>query len=247
MKLYGKTDVGIVRSSNQDNFVVRNLDQNCAYAIVCDGMGGHNGGNIASELAVRSLDSALSAGYDASTRNRNVRNLLNNVVRHANGTVYSVSLKDEHLKGMGTTVVLAYVVDEQLYVAHVGDSRAYLFENGKMCPITKDHSIVQQMLDSGKITPEEAREHPYRHIITRVVGFTGDAEPDIGVFDFTPQSMVLLCSDGLTNVLEDDQIEAIIANTPHNQVCSELIRQANQGGGPDNITVAIIAGEDAGV
>lgn len=101
MKLYGKTDVGIVRSSNQDNFVVRNLDQNCAYAIVCDGMGGHNGGNIASELAVRSLDSALSAGYDASTRNRNVRNLLNNVVRHANGTVYSVSLKDEHLKRNG--------------------------------------------------------------------------------------------------------------------------------------------------
>lgn len=243
MELYGKTDVGIVRNSNQDNFILRKLDDRCMYGIVCDGMGGHNGGNIASELAVRTLDSYLTAGYDGIIRNRDIEMLLQNAVIHANGTVFSVSLKDENLKGMGTTVVMAYVLDDKLYIAHVGDSRAYLFDGKSLTRLTKDHSIVQEMIDDGRLTYEQAKTHPYRHVITRVVGFTSDVDAEITVYDFDPTYTVLLCSDGLTNVLGLEDMEKVLVRFPYNKACDELIRQANKRGGPDNITVVLVCGD----
>lgn len=245
MEIYGNTNIGKVRASNQDNFVFRKLDEDCLYAIVCDGMGGHNGGNVASELAVRNLDSTLSAGYDEFIRNRSIENLLRNAISHANGTVFSVSLKDEGLKGMGTTLVMTYVLDSKAYIAHVGDSRAYLYDGDNLTQLTVDHSIVQEMIDKGDITEEEAKIHPYRHVITRVLGFTSDVEIDIQSIDLAPTDIILMCSDGLSNMLTTQEIERVLETTSAPKVCDELIKLANKRGGLDNITVCIVCGDKA--
>lgn len=244
MKVYGKTDVGKVRESNQDNMVFRQLDEGCLYAVVCDGMGGHNGGNVASELAVRKFDASLSTSYDDFARSRSVETLLRKVIKHTNETVFAVSLKDAGLRGMGTTVVMAYVLDGKAYIAHVGDSRAYLYDGDSLSRLTRDHSIVQQMLDDGEITEEEAKTHPYRHVITRVLGFTSEVEADIEKTEFSPTDIILLCSDGLTNMLEDSEIESVFETVPAERVCDELVSRALKNGGTDNVTAVIVCGDE---
>ena len=243
MKIYGKTDVGKVRESNQDSMVFKHLDEDCLYAVVCDGMGGHNGGNVASELAVRTLDASLSSGYDGASRNRSVETLLRKAIRHTNETVFSVSLKDEGLRGMGTTVVMAYIVDGKAYIAHVGDSRAYIYDGDSLTRLTVDHSIVQQMIDDGQITEEEAKTHPYRHVITRVLGFTRDVEVDIETVEFAPTDIILLCSDGLSNMLESSEIESVFEEVSANRVCDELVEREMKNGGTDNVTAVIVCGD----
>ena len=170
---------------------------------------------------------------------------MSSTIKHTNGTIFALSLKDDALKGMGTTVVLAYYIDGRMYVAHVGDSRAYLFDGEKLTQITKDHSIVQEMLDRGELTEEQARIHPYKHVITRVLGVTSDVEVDINILDFTEEDVLILCSDGLTNMLSEDEIEEILGETPFKDSCQELISRANERGGQDNITVALICGDKA--
>ncbi len=243
MKVYGKTDVGKVRESNQDNFVYRQMQDDCLYAVVCDGMGGHNGGNIASELAVRTLDASLSAFFEACPLKRTIEPSLQKIIRHANDTVFAVSLKDESLRGMGTTLVMTCVSGKTAYIAHVGDSRAYLYDGDSLTRLTKDHSVVQGMIDSGEITEEEAKTHPYRHAITRVVGFTGSVETDMKKISFSPTDIILLCSDGLTNMLEDEEIERVFETTPVDEICDVLVEQALKNGGNDNITAVIVCGD----
>lgn len=244
MKVYGKTDVGKVRESNQDNMVFKQLDEGCLYAVVCDGMGGHNGGNVASELAVRTFDASLSTSYDDFARSRSVEELLKKVIRHANDAVFAVSLKDEGLRGMGTTVVMTYVIDGSAYIAHVGDSRAYLYDGCELSRLTRDHSIVQKMLDDGEINEEEAKVHPYRHVITRVLGFTSEVEADIDKTEFSPTDIILLCSDGLTNMLEDSEIESVFEKFPAEEVCDELVARALKNGGTDNVTAVLVCGDE---
>ena len=145
---------------------------------------------------------------------------------------------------MGTTVVMAYVLDGKAYIAHVGDSRAYLYDGDSLSRLTRDHSIVQQMLDDGEITEEEAKTHPYRHVITRVLGFTSEVEADIEKTEFAPTDIILLCSDGLTNMLEDSEIESVFETVPAERVCDELVSRALKNGGTDNVTAVIVCGDE---
>lgn len=242
MKLYGQTDVGMVRANNQDRFDFCEYDANCCYAVVCDGMGGHAGGNVASELAVEAVKQTLADAYATFGRDRDICRLLTLALTKANEIVFSKSISDNSLRGMGTTAVLAFYIDGKMYIAHVGDSRAYLFSDRKLIPVTKDHSIVQEMIDGGEITPEQAENHPYRHVITRAIGIMPGVEVDSGELQYKRGQMVLLCSDGLTNMLSDAEIEEALGREKPEKLCAELIRLANTKGGSDNITVVVMSG-----
>ena len=169
MIISAKTDVGAFRENNQDAFLTGTFVNGDAWAIVCDGMGGVSGGQIASALCVEKAASVIKKGYRNRMSVKSVKNLLESAISAANAVVFEESLKDNSLKGMGTTIVAAVIIGSIAVIAYVGDSRAYIV-NDTITQITKDHSLVQLMIDTGKITPEEARNHPDKNIITRAVG-----------------------------------------------------------------------------
>jgi len=241
MLLIGKTDIGLVRSSNQDNYAIHEIDQDCCFCMVCDGMGGHNGGNIASEIAVKAVREDILSNIDATNiRNRNVETMIINAIKHANNAVFSTALKDVSLRGMGTTIVFVMIIDKKLHVAHVGDSRVYLHSAEGLLRITNDHSVVQEMIDRGDITVEEAENHPYKHIITRVLGVSSDVNIDYSNYEIKKGDNILLVSDGLTNMIDDITLEKFLKNNTNADVCEKLVNLANENGGQDNITVVLI-------
>lgn len=245
MFVYGKSDIGRKRTVNQDNFAVREIDGQCGYAVICDGMGGHSGGNIASETAVNVICEQLTGLCDDNLRQRNIPSYLDSAIRKANRAVFALSLKEPELKGMGSTVVCAFVLDNALYTAHVGDSRIYMYdrENDSLEQITKDHSVVQQMLDSGQISPNEAEKYPYRHVITRALGIDHDVSVETQILPFdSARDVVLLCSDGFSNMVTDSEKVMLMRQDDYPLVCDKMIALANQNGGADNITVAVICG-----
>ncbi len=246
MRIYGLTDVGKVRSNNQDTFDFCEYDMNCCYAVVCDGMGGHAGGNIASETAVNAIRQTLSDAYETFGRDRDICKLLELSLNKANDSVFARSIAEPDLKGMGTTAVISFYIDEAMYVAHVGDSRAYIFSDGRLTPVTRDHSVVQEMIDSGEISPEEAEKHPYRHVITRALGIINGVEVDSSKLDAYSGETVLLCSDGLTTMVSVEEIEAVLNNEKPENVCEKLVALANEHGGKDNITVVIMVNDSEG-
>ena len=170
MRIVAKTDKGHVRDSNQDAYAVGEFSDEVVWAVVCDGMGGAAGGNIASALAVKVISDKINVSYREQMRDSSIKNMLDSALNAANVEVFDMSESKHELKGMGTTVVCAIVKDGQAYIAHAGDSRAYILKNGKIFQITTDHSIVQDLLDKGKITSEQALNHPNKNIITRAVG-----------------------------------------------------------------------------
>lgn len=235
----GKTDRGKVRKTNQDDFAAGKLPQNAAYAVVCDGMGGANGGNIASSTAVGIISEAIKEGYSPGMNPEEIRGLLSVSIRKANTSVYEMSRKELSLYGMGTTVVACIAARGLIHVAHAGDSRAYLIKDD-IIKLTRDHSIVQDMIENGKITPEEALTHPQKNIITRALGVEESLDIDFGVFDFDTDAAVLLCSDGLTNLVDDNAIQSIVKGAAPEEITEKLVTMANQNGGNDNITVVVI-------
>ena len=243
MKIYGMTDVGMVRSNNQDTFGFCEYDMNCCYAVVCDGMGGHVGGNIASETATEAIKQTLSDAYEVFGRDRDICKLLELSLKKANDTIFARSIEEPDLKGMGTTAVIAFYIDSAMYIAHVGDSRAYMFSEGKLIPVTKDHSIVQEMLDSGEITPEEAENHPYRHVITRALGIVSGVDVDSNKLEDYSGETILLCSDGLTTMVSVSEIEVVLNTEKPEDVCEKLVALANEHGGKDNITVVLLVND----
>ena len=238
MILLGKTDTGMVRPSNQDNFALRQFPDGGSFAIVCDGMGGYAGGNVASEIAVSAAVDTLEASLPVT----DPEGALKNAIDKANNMIYAAALKDEAYSNMGTTAVAVWVDKGIATVAHVGDSRAYLFREGSLRQITHDHSMVQMMIDNGSITPEEARTHPYKNVITRVVG--KDTPPEISFVteELKAGDAILLCTDGLTNMVEDANIENRLSAPAEltQEVCEALICAANENGGTDNITAVLM-------
>jgi len=227
------TDRGRVRENNEDSLYV---DGEIGLFIVADGMGGHNAGEVASRMVVGHIrmhvEKALSSTDDISS-------LLDDAVSSANEAIYEKSVEDDSLSGMGTTVVVAILRADKLYVAHVGDSRAYMLEDAELKPLTKDHTVVNNWISRGVITKEEARKHPMGHGLTRAVGVEDEIEVDIGVFPYTNET-VLLCSDGLTDMVAEDAIAAILMDVPDLQeACDRLVDLANQRGGRDDITVVV--------
>lgn len=238
MIISAKTDVGAFRENNQDAFLTGTFVNGDAWAIVCDGMGGVSGGQIASALCVEKAASVIKKGYRNRMSVKSVKNLLESAISAANAVVFEESLKDNELKGMGTTIVAAVIIGSIAVIAYVGDSRAYIV-NDTITQITKDHSLVQLMIDTGKITPEEAKNHPDKNIITRAVGVENFVDADIEIIDISPSDKLLLCTDGLSGAVENSDIQSII--NEYREVSAEkLIEKALENGSRDNITAVVV-------
>ncbi len=229
----GLTDVGQVRAGNEDAMHVGD-----SVFAVADGMGGHAAGEVASALALEPI-----AGLDGRVfgDDQQARKALEDAVVEANRVVVQAAEHDDTLHGMGTTLTAALFEGRRLHVAHVGDSRAYLLRQGKVTQLTRDHTFVQQLIDDGTITEAEAATHPHRSVVTRAIGTSAQVEIDLETLDLASGDAVLLCSDGLSGVVDDDHIADLMTSdlTPEETV-TELVEAANEAGGPDNITAVLL-------
>ena len=239
MRVDFETDVGAVRSSNQDSCDCGLFSPNSAWVIVCDGMGGANGGNVASAIAVETIREQLLSGYNENLSKPNLKNLMINAINRANEEVHRVSLERPELHGMGTTVVCGVCRGGMLQYAHVGDSRIYLFHGHSICQLTEDHSIVQELVEKGSITAEEAAFHPRKNLITRALGVGPQVEIDFGEIVLSPGDILVLCTDGLSNYVTVDEMEEIIQNTAFYEMADALVDRALKAGGLDNVTVLL--------
>ena len=240
MQLFSKVDIGKVRLSNQDAADAFMLSSAAAFAITCDGMGGANGGDIASGTAIKVITDYVKNSYSDKLSNDQVAQLLKNAISSANYEIHDLAGKDTALSGMGTTVVAAVVRENYAVISHVGDSRAYLINDG-IIQITTDHSVVQSLVESGKITASEAQLLPEKNIITRALGVDSEVFPDFSVVPLNPDDIILLCTDGLTNFTERTEILDIFKQNRIEEVAELLIKSANSKGGGDNISVVIVS------
>src|SRR3954449_852197 len=224
----GRTDVGRQRTANEDSLAVRP-----PLFAVADGMGGAKAGEVASAVAVEAVEGAPESREPAEAQ-------LAGIVRAANRRIYDLAVADESRRGMGTTLTLAKVHDGEVSLAHVGDSRAYRMREGELSQLTRDHSLVAELERSGQITPEAAEHHPQRSIITRALGPEPDVEVDTYTLAGREGDVFLICSDGLTSMISDDEMTSILRAAPSLDEASDaLVRAANQSGGKDNITVIL--------
>ncbi len=240
MKFYGNTDIGAVRRENQDYFVNLRLDENAVLSVVCDGMGGANAGNIASEMAANTISKYVKASYNPTMTSLNIEKLLRGAVETANIEIFDTAEKNPEYKGMGTTVVAALVKDGTAYIAHVGDSRAYLITAEGVEQLTRDHSVVQSLLESAEITPEQARSHPRKNVITRAVGIFDTVEVDFNEVNIGNE-ILLMCTDGLSGFLTADEIKNVTLQNESELVPDILIKKAIENKSSDNITVTVIS------
>jgi protein phosphatase len=239
--LGGMSDVGRTRQLNEDNWGWRRLSDRALLYVVADGMGGHDGGEVASALAVRTLCETAAAREALAPEGEDaIENLLDESFQVANNTVKDAA--EARGTDMGTTLVCVLVLNESVgFVANVGDSRCYVLHDGRLVQVTKDHSLVQKMVERGRITPEEARNHPHSNILIRTVGTERDIEIDIFRVDLVSGDRVLLCSDGLWGEVDDREIASILTTYADPRIASrELVRAAHQGGGKDNVTLMVV-------
>lgn len=212
-----------------------------AWAVVCDGMGGAAGGNVASSTAVKLISERISSTYRLGMSSNSIRNMLTSAIAAANISVYDISKSNEELSGMGTTVVTALVADGVVCIAHAGDSRAYILSDGNLRQITKDHSVVQEMVDTGRLTPDEARDDPRKNIITRALGVGEELRIDFCEETLNNDDVLLLCTDGLTNYVDPEEINKLTNDGKFYEYAERLVNRANENGGGDNITVVTVS------
>lgn len=235
-----KSDTGIKRDDNQDSFYVSENNDILLY-LVADGMGGHKAGKIASTMARDIIQRNFIGNNVKLDEENDILKMMKSSIEEANTKIYLKSMENEEFKGMGTTIVLAYIFKNKVYIGHVGDSRAYLIRDKEITQITEDHSYVNQLLKTGSITKKEAKIHPKRNMITRAVGSSSIIEIDFITKEYNQDDILLLCSDGLTNMVKDNQILKTFKDKENIQEsCEKLIKQANDNGGIDNITVIAI-------
>ena len=242
MKLAGKTDVGRVRQENQDDYRAGELPGDAAWALVCDGMGGARGGREASQCACSVIERCFQEQYNQCIPGEE-ETFLKKSLLSANRFVFQKSIREESLAGMGTTAVCALVRSGKAYLCHAGDSRAYLFRDGSLAQLTHDHSYVQELVDCGTITQEQAEHHPQKNIITRALGVDYRLEPEFTSEKLQKGDVLLLCTDGLTNMVPVDQMEKLLVQGPFYDTPDRLIEAANANGGSDNITALLLAVE----
>lgn len=241
MRIVAKTDIGLKRTSNEDSYAAGELPGSVAWAVVCDGMGGAAGGNVASSTAVKLISERISSGYHKGMSTNSIRNILISAITAANYTVYEASRSNHELEGMGTTVVAAMLVDGVACIAHAGDSRAYLLSKGKLRQLTKDHSIIQEMVDNGSLTEDEAKDDPRKNIITRALGVDEEIRIDFCEEFLDDNDVLLICTDGLTNYVSETEICDITKNANYYEYAEQLVNCANNNGGGDNITVVTLS------
>ncbi|WP_274361546.1 Stp1/IreP family PP2C-type Ser/Thr phosphatase [Paenibacillus thermotolerans] len=238
-----KSDVGRVRSVNEDRAVVRNGLGGLTFAVVADGMGGHQAGDTASQITVEILQQELEK-LCAEGNLEECAGHLREAIRQANAKVFEIASSKEHYRGMGTTVTAALADAEHLLIGHIGDSRAYLVNGEDARQLTEDHTLVYELLKSGQITPEEAQLHPRRHVVTRALGTDAEVEIDIEKLSWHSGDTLVICSDGLSNLVDlEDMIRTLRTDAPLQEKADLLVQLALDAGGDDNITVVLLNNE----
>lgn len=243
MKTAFKTDIGRIRSVNEDCAAVRSDNNGLTLAMLADGMGGHKAGDVASQMTIDVVQRELkSVVLEMSAKQW--EDAIIRAIDQANAEVYYKSMQSPEFLGMGTTIVIGLLTMDRLTIAHIGDSRAYLIHKGKITPITEDHSLVNELLKSGQISEAEAIVHPRRNVITRALGTDMKIEADISHSEWYPGDTLLLCTDGLSNLLaEQSMIDIINMNLTLEGKANLLIERALEAGGDDNITVVLVSNE----
>jgi len=240
LNAYGITHKGAVRKENQDKFRFRLSEDDSLIAVVCDGMGGAQAGSVASGISVDAFMLHAEESFDHAAESSKLKTVLREAVNYANIKVYDRSFTDFSCMGMGCTLVGLFVKDGRCLIANVGDSRAYLISDSEIRQISRDHSLVEDLVSKGEISHDEAKNHPQKNIITRAIGVEASVKCDI--FDFSPEpgSKLLLCSDGLSNMLSDRELlYHSSANSSIDQAAEAMLNLALQRGAPDNVTVFI--------
>lgn len=234
------SDIGNKRSLNED-YAGYLEKENYKIYVVADGMGGHNAGEVASKMAVEAIVNYISENIN----NKNYNEILKKAIKTANNEIYDFASTSEKLNGMGTTVTACLVINNKGFVANVGDSSCFLIRNNKIKKITKDHSLVQELLDLGTISEEEAFNHPKKNIITRAVGTSKEILIDVFEIDILKDDIIMLCSDGLTNEIQKNRVLEILNSAKSlKNACEKLVLEAKNNGGRDNITVLLFGGDE---
>ena len=240
IKAYAKSDKGKVREINQDYYYIsESLDQVQLY-ILADGMGGYSGGEIASSLAVQTAKNYIENNFKEIEKDKDsIIQLLGSSMEYANMIVYEKSKENPELQGMGTTLEICLIYNNKAYIGHIGDSRIYRIRKDFIRKLTQDHSYVQKLVKEGKITKEEAENHPKKNMLMKALGCELRIEPDVTVKGFQEGDIILICSDGLTNMIPEQEIYNIIKEN-YEDAAENLIKRANELGGNDNITIILI-------
>ena len=242
MQSWGLTDVGCVRAQNQDAFLIEKLDKHTLLCVVCDGMGGAKSGNIASTLAADVFVQQVKQTWNGEFNQGNVDHMLKNAVKLANFTVFDQAQQFEEFAGMGTTLVAVLVHGKWATFVNVGDSRAYMIDQVGIHQVTVDHSVVQLMVSRGEITPEQAKTYPGKSLITRAIGTETMVPCDIFHKKLSSGNFLLLCSDGLSNLMDDQEILFEVAHGQEkDRCCQRLLDIAKKRGAPDNVTSVLVA------
>jgi Serine/threonine protein phosphatase len=238
MQIGKATDLGLLRTENEDSIYISQPAETAIYGIVADGMGGHRAGEVASTLAVDAISSYINAHYECQMTTDDIRTMMAESFFAANDAIFQQS-REEKYRGMGTTTSLCFIVDNQMLVAHVGDSRIYTIGE-EIVRLTKDHSLVADLVEKGQITDDEAQIDPRKNVITRAMGTEKIISVDLGIYDYRGE-IVLLCSDGLTNHVSEKTIKRVAQETASLQeACDALVTMANANGGKDNISVIMM-------
>ncbi len=240
IKAYAKSDVGKVREMNQDDYYIsESLDEVQLY-LLADGMGGYNGGEIASKLAIQTAKSYIENNFGEINKDKDsIIQLVGSAMEYANMVVFEKSKESKELEGMGTTLEICLIYNNKAFIGHVGDSRIYRIRKDFIRKLTQDHSYVQKLVKDGTITQEEAVHHPQKNMLMKALGCNAFVEPDVMVRGFLKEDIYVMCSDGLTNLVPQEEIYQI-ARKDIEQAPKELIELANENGGYDNITVVVI-------
>ncbi len=240
MKIFAKSDIGKSREMNQDSYFISTTNDDVKLFILADGMGGYEGGEVASKLAIECSKSYILNNFNQIPKEKDeIMNLIRNAIEYANLRVYEESQEHERLSEMGTTIDVSLIYNGKVYVGHVGDSRVYRIRNDIIRKITTDHSYVEKLIKEGSITKEEAYHHPKRNMLMKALGCNSLVEPDLFCKGFLKDDILLMCSDGLTNMIKEDEIFNIIVNNLNNPA-DKLIEQANDNGGYDNVTAIVL-------
>lgn len=240
MKAFAKTDIGKAREMNQDNYSISKEDDKYNLYILADGMGGYKGGEIASSLAVSSARNYILNNFESIEKTKeSILKLINDAIEYANMVVCEKSKENKELHEMGTTIDVCLIYNNKMYIGHVGDSRVYRLRKGIIRKITTDHSYVEKLVKDGTITREEAFNHPKKNMLIKALGCNSFVEPDLIYKVFQKDDILLMCSDGLTNMVKENEINEITLKDVKN-ANKNLVEKANEYGGYDNITVIIV-------
>ena len=240
MEAFAKSDIGKARDMNQDYYYISTEKEEPQIFILADGMGGYKGGEVASCLATKTALSYIKTNFEKILKEKEeILKLIKSAMEYANMVVYEKSNQEKELEGMGTTLEVCLIYNNKIYIGHVGDSRIYRIRKEFIRKLTHDHSYVEKLVKDGTITRQEALHHPKKNMLTKALGCTSFVEPDVTVKGFIKDDIILICSDGLTNMVEEEEIYKIIRED-YTLAPNRLIDKANENGGYDNVTAIVI-------